>query len=105
MELAADAQAAESRPFQRRTVREIHGHEVTYRMSGEGPTIALIHGIVGSSTTWKGVLPALAGALHRRGSRLAGPRPFGQAAAGDYSLGAARERHTLTCSPCWARNG
>ena len=35
----------------RRTVR-IHGHDVSYRMAGEGPTIVLIHGIAGSSTTW-----------------------------------------------------
>ena len=86
MELAGDVQAAESRPFQRRTVR-IHGHEVTYRMSGEGPTIVLIHGIAGSSTTWKGVLPALAERYTVVAPDLLG---HGHSAKprGDYSLGA-----------------
>ena len=45
--------------FRSRTVR-IHGHDVSYRMAGEGPTILLVHGIAGSSTTWKAVMPALA---------------------------------------------
>jgi pimeloyl-ACP methyl ester carboxylesterase len=46
-------------PFRLRTVR-IHGHDVSYRMSGQGPTVVLIHGIAGSSTTWRAVMPALA---------------------------------------------
>ena len=29
------------RPFRLRTVR-VHGHDVTYRMAGEGPTVVLI---------------------------------------------------------------
>ncbi|HZM53902.1 MAG TPA: hypothetical protein VFC03_02630, partial [Acidimicrobiales bacterium] len=48
-----------SSEFRSRTVR-IHGHEVSYRMAGEGPTILLVHGIAGSSTTWRAVMPALA---------------------------------------------
>jgi pimeloyl-ACP methyl ester carboxylesterase len=46
-------------PFRLRTVR-IHGHDVTYRMSGAGPPVVLVHGIAGSSTTWRAVMPALA---------------------------------------------
>ncbi|NLD76087.1 MAG: alpha/beta fold hydrolase, partial [Acidimicrobiales bacterium] len=33
----------------------IHGHEVTYRMGGDGPAVLLIHGMAGSSRTWKDV--------------------------------------------------
>lgn len=86
MSLTADVPAAENRAFRRRTV-SIHGHEVTYRMSGEGPTVVLIHGIAGSSTTWRGVLPALAERYTVVAPDLLG---HGHSAKprGDYSLGA-----------------
>ena len=72
--------------FHSRTVR-IHGHDVSYRMAGEGPTILLIHGIAGSSTTWKAVMPALAEHYTVIAPDLLG---HGQSAKprGDYSLGA-----------------
>ncbi len=38
----------------------IHGHEVAYRTAGSGPVVLLIHGMAGSATTWKYVMPALA---------------------------------------------
>ncbi len=38
----------------------IHGHTVTYRTAGSGPVVLLIHGMAGSATTWKHVMPALA---------------------------------------------
>lgn len=38
----------------------IHGHEVAYRTAGSGPVVLLIHGMAGSATTWKHVMPALA---------------------------------------------
>jgi pimeloyl-ACP methyl ester carboxylesterase len=38
----------------------IHGHEVGYRIGGSGPVIMLIHGMAGSSQTWRFVMPALA---------------------------------------------
>jgi pimeloyl-ACP methyl ester carboxylesterase len=65
----------------------LHGHEVTYRMAGEGPAIVLVHGLAGSSTTWKGVLPALAERFTVVAPDLLG---HGQSAKprGDYSLGA-----------------
>ncbi|HSB88130.1 MAG TPA: alpha/beta fold hydrolase, partial [Ilumatobacteraceae bacterium] len=73
-------------PLRRRTVR-IHGHEVSYRMAGEGPTILLIHGIAGSSTTWRAVMPALA-----ENFRVIAPDLLGHGHSakprGDYSLGA-----------------
>ena len=40
----------------------IHGHEVGYRMGGEGPAVLLIHGMAGSSRTWRDVIPRLADA-------------------------------------------
>ena len=72
--------------LRRRTV-SIHGHEVTYRMAGDGPVIVLIHGIAGSSTTWRGVLPALAQRYTVVAPDLLG---HGHSAKprGDYSLGA-----------------
>ena len=65
----------------------IHGHEVGYRMEGEGPAILLIHGIAGSSTAWRDVVPALAQQYTVIAPDLIG---HGQSAKplGDYSLGA-----------------
>ncbi|MGO9559263.1 MAG: alpha/beta fold hydrolase, partial [Acidimicrobiales bacterium] len=73
-------------PFRSRTV-PIHGHDVSYRMAGEGPVILLIHGIAGSSTTWRGVMPALAEQYTVIAPDLLG---HGHSAKprGDYSLGA-----------------
>lgn len=75
-----------TRSLRRRTVR-IHGHDVSYRMAGEGPAILLIHGIAGSSTTWKSVMPALADSYTVIAPDLLG---HGRSAKprGDYSLGA-----------------
>jgi len=44
------------------TLRRItlHGHAVAYRTAGEGPVIVLVHGMAGSSDTWRYVMPALA---------------------------------------------
>lgn len=72
--------------FHSRTVR-IHGHDVSYRMAGEGPTVLLIHGMAGSSTTWRAVMPALAERYTVIAPDLLG---HGQSAKprGDYSLGA-----------------
>ena len=75
-----------SSSFRSRTVR-IHGHDVSYRMAGEGPTVVLIHGIAGSSTTWRAVMPALADRYTVIAPDLLG---HGESAKprGDYSLGA-----------------
>ena len=65
----------------------LHGHDVTYRMAGEGPAVVLVHGLAGSSTTWKQVLPVLAERFTVIAPDLLG---HGQSAKprGDYSLGA-----------------
>jgi pimeloyl-ACP methyl ester carboxylesterase len=49
---------------EKRTI-QLHGHLVVYRIGGEDPThkrpvLMLIHGMAGSSATWREVMPALA---------------------------------------------
>ena len=65
----------------------IHDQRVTYRTAGEGPVILLIHGMAGSATTWRQVLPALS-----RQFTVVAPDLLGHGRsdkpAGDYSLGA-----------------
>jgi pimeloyl-ACP methyl ester carboxylesterase len=65
----------------------IHGHDVGYRMAGEGPVLLLIHGIAGSSATWREVMPTLAERYTVVAPDLIG---HGRSAkpSGDYSLGA-----------------
>jgi pimeloyl-ACP methyl ester carboxylesterase len=51
------------RPVEKRAV-QLHGHRVVYRIGGEDPTsqrpvLLLIHGMAGSSVTWREVMPAL----------------------------------------------
>ena len=66
---------------------QIHGHDLGFRMAGEGPAVLLIHGIAGSSAAWREVMPALADRYTVIAPDLLG---HGQSAkpAGDYSLGA-----------------
>ena len=65
----------------------IHGHEMGYRLAGEGPAVLLIHGMAGSSETWRAVMPELA-----RTHRVLAPDLLGHGESakplGDYSLGA-----------------
>jgi pimeloyl-ACP methyl ester carboxylesterase len=65
----------------------IHGNKVTYRTAGEGPVMLLIHGMAGSATTWKRVMPALS-----RRFTVVAPDLLGhgqsEKMAGDFSLGA-----------------
>ena len=69
------------------TTVTLHGHDVAVRHAGHGPAILLIHGMAGSSTTWKPIIGRLAERFtvicpdlpgHGRSDK---PR-------GDYSLGA-----------------
>jgi pimeloyl-ACP methyl ester carboxylesterase len=72
--------------FDRRTIT-IHGHEVSYRIGGEGPVLLLVHGMAGSSSTWRSVWDDLTASATVIAPDLPGhgrtdkPR-------GDYSLGA-----------------
>ena len=65
----------------------IHGHDVRYRRAGTGDTIVLLHGLAGSSRTWRHVMPTLAEHHDVIAPDLLG---HGESAkpTGDYSLGA-----------------
>ncbi|MGZ6964565.1 MAG: alpha/beta fold hydrolase, partial [Acidimicrobiia bacterium] len=65
----------------------LHGHDVAFRIGGTGPVILLVHGMAGSSSTWRHVMPALA----ERFTVVAPDLPGHGASAkprSDYSLGA-----------------
>lgn len=65
----------------------IHGHEIGYRQAGEGTALLLVHGMAGSSATWRAVMPALA-----HDHLVVAPDLLGHGESakplGDYSLGA-----------------
>jgi pimeloyl-ACP methyl ester carboxylesterase len=65
----------------------LHGHDVTFRMAGDGPVLVLLHGITSTSETWREVMPALAERHTVLAPDLLG---HGESAKprGDYSLGA-----------------
>jgi pimeloyl-ACP methyl ester carboxylesterase len=66
----------------------LHGHKVCYRMAGEGPAIALIHGVTSHSGVWSEFVQDVVDA----GYTVIAPDLFGHGASakpkGDYSLGA-----------------
>jgi pimeloyl-ACP methyl ester carboxylesterase len=64
----------------------IHGHDVAFRTGGSGPALLLVHGMAGSSFTWRHVMPALADHFTVVAPDLPG---HGASAKprGDYSLG------------------
>jgi pimeloyl-ACP methyl ester carboxylesterase len=65
----------------------IHGHDVAFRTAGEGPLLVLLHGMAGSSATWRHVMPLLA-----RDFTVVAPDMLGHGRSAkpraDYSLGA-----------------
>src|SRR4051794_28916183 len=70
-------------------IRELtlHGHRFSYRSSGTGPLLVLLHGIAGSSATWEGTISRLCDRYTVVAPDLIG---HGDTAKprGDYSLGA-----------------
>ncbi|MET0700945.1 MAG: alpha/beta fold hydrolase [Mycobacterium sp.] len=66
---------------------ELHGERVAYQDAGDGEVLLLIHGMAGSSATWRGVIPQLA-----KNFRVIAPDLLGHGESdkprGDYSLGA-----------------
>src|SRR3984957_20713187 len=66
---------------------ELHGDRVAYRDEGSGEALLLIHGMAGSSETWRAVLPQLS-----KKYRVIAPDLLGHGMSakprGDYSLGA-----------------
>src|SRR5947207_10372218 len=65
----------------------LHGHQVGFRMAGEGPLIVLIHGITSRSDVWLEVMENLA-----EDHTIIAPDLIGHGRSakprGDYSLGA-----------------
>ncbi|MEJ5254186.1 MAG: alpha/beta fold hydrolase [Acidimicrobiales bacterium] len=78
-----------ARPVQQRTTT-IHGYDVAYRICGDPadnrPVLLLVHGMAGSSSTWRAVMPSLG----RRYTVIA-PDLLGHGSSSkprhDYSLG------------------
>jgi pimeloyl-ACP methyl ester carboxylesterase len=68
-------------------VLTLHDQRVTYRTAGEGPVLLLIHGMAGSATTWKHVMPSLSKRFTVVAPDLLG-HGRSDKPAGDYSLGA-----------------
>jgi pimeloyl-ACP methyl ester carboxylesterase len=64
----------------------IHGRQVAYRTAGEGPVVLLVHGMAGSASTWRHVMPVLA----QHATVIAPDLPGhgrSEKPRGDYSLG------------------
>lgn len=78
--------ASEDVTVETREIR-LHGHRVRYREAGDGPVIALLHGITSSSDTWEPVIERLG-----RRFRVIAPDLLGHGGSakprGDYSPGA-----------------
>ena len=66
---------------------ELHGDRVAYRDDGHGEVLLLIHGMAGSSDTWRSVIPQLS-----KNFRVIAPDLLGHGESAkprsDYSLGA-----------------
>ena len=69
------------------TYLEMHGDRIAYRDAGHGHALLLIHGMAGSSGTWRAIIPQLS-----QKYRVIAPDLLGHGMSakprGDYSLGA-----------------
>ena len=69
------------------TYLELHGDRIAYRDTGHGHALLLIHGMAGSSATWRAIIPQLS-----KQFRVIAPDLLGHGMSakprGDYSLGA-----------------
>jgi pimeloyl-ACP methyl ester carboxylesterase len=69
------------------TYLELHGDRIAYRDAGGGHALLLIHGMAGSSATWRAIIPQLS-----KKYRVIAPDLLGHGMSakprGDYSLGA-----------------
>ena len=65
----------------------LHHQRITYRAAGRGPVVLLIHGMAGSASTWKQVMPALSQRFTVVAPDLLG-HGRSDKPSGDYSLGA-----------------
>jgi pimeloyl-ACP methyl ester carboxylesterase len=66
---------------------ELHGHQVCYRIAGDGPVLVLVHGITSTAEVWREVIGPLSERFCVIAPDLAG---HGHSAKprGDYSMGA-----------------
>ncbi|MCU1496700.1 MAG: putative hydrolase or acyltransferase of alpha/beta superfamily [Acidimicrobiales bacterium] len=74
-------------PQTERTTISLHGHDLFYRRAGEGPVLLLVHGMAGSSATWKPAIEHLAEHFTVIAPDLPG-HGRSDKPRGDYSLGA-----------------
>src|SRR5271169_7041198 len=69
------------------TYLELHGDRIAYRDAGHGHALLLIHGMAGSSATWRAIIPQLS-----KKFRVIAPDLLGHGESAkprsDYSLGA-----------------
>lgn len=65
----------------------LNGERIAYHIDGSGPLLLLVHGMAGSSETWRLVMPALAGQFTVLAPDLLG-QGNSEKPRGDYSLGA-----------------
>src|SRR6202000_526222 len=85
----ADRKTVKRRPIPMDEMRylDLHGERVAYRDVGTGETLLLVHGMAGSSATWRAIIPGLS-----KKYRVVAPDLLGHGAStkprGDYSLGA-----------------
>lgn len=66
----------------------IHGHRVALRTAGSGPVVLLVHGMAGSSATWRRVVPVLSQRFTVVAPDLLGHGESGKPRRGEYSLAA-----------------
>jgi pimeloyl-ACP methyl ester carboxylesterase len=64
----------------------LHGHDVAYDYAGSGPAVVLVHGMAGSSATWRRIVPALAESATVIAPDLPG-HGASERAGGDTTLG------------------
>jgi pimeloyl-ACP methyl ester carboxylesterase len=65
----------------------VDGDRIAYRVAGKGPLLLLVHGMAGSSLTWRHVMPVLAARFAVLAPDLLGQGDSDKPRA-DYSLGA-----------------
>ncbi len=65
----------------------IHGHDVSYRLEGDGPLVVLVHGMAGSHATWDLTFDRLAERFTVLAPDLPGHGRSAKPADADYSLG------------------
>ena len=65
----------------------VNGDRIVYRTAGSGPVLLLVHGMAGSSVTWRHVMPALAERFCVLAPDLLGQGQWAKP-RGDYSIGA-----------------